>query len=61
MTFRCVATVRDGRKSVLAAKGKFWSVREREGEWQTTTSGQTEGQTLGQSGRRWGEITVMIL
>lgn len=49
MTFRCVATVRDGRKSVLGAKGKFWSVREREreGEWQPTTSVQTEGADTG--------------
>jgi len=45
--------VRDGRKSVLGAKGKFWSVRERErerereGEWQPTTSVQTEGADTG--------------
>jgi hypothetical protein len=57
MTFRCGTPVQDGRKSVLAAKGKFWSVRERErerereGEWQTR---RQRGQTLGQSGRRWG-------
>ncbi len=47
MTFRCVATVRDGRKSVLGEKGKLWSVREREGEWQPTTSVQTEGADTG--------------
>jgi len=54
MTFRCVATVRDGRKSVLAAKRKFWSVREREGEWQTITSGQIEGADTGAVGQEMG-------
>jgi hypothetical protein len=48
MTFRFVATVRDGRKSVLGAKGNFLErEREREGEWQPTTSVQTEGADTG--------------
>ncbi len=53
MTFRCVATVRDGRKSVLGAKGKFWSVRERERErerrWMATNNKRAD-----RGGRHWG-------
>jgi hypothetical protein len=39
-TFRYVATVRDGRKSVTGTEGKFWSVREREREKEEVNGNQ---------------------